>query len=76
MQCLTLEGAKELFAKELAIINSTFVHVALKKYRYTSMNTLMYFQYKYLKYSLCSVGIQFEVYKFTLYMDNESIVFY
>ncbi len=76
MQCLTLEGAKELFAKELAIINSTFVHVALKKYRYTSMNTLMYFQYKYCKYNLSNIGIQFEVYKFTLYMDSELIVLY
>jgi hypothetical protein len=34
----------------------------------------MYLRYKYFKYSLWSIGIQFEVYKFTLYMDNESIV--
>jgi len=35
----------------------------------------MYLQYKYLEYSLCNIGIQFEVYKFTLHMDSESIVF-
>ncbi len=36
----------------------------------------MYLQYKYLKYNLCNIKIQFEMYKFTFYMDNESIIFY
>jgi hypothetical protein len=36
----------------------------------------MYLQYKYFKYNLCSIGIQFEIYKFTFDMDNESIIFY
>jgi hypothetical protein len=57
MQHLTLVGAKELSVKELAIINSTLVYVALKKSRCMNLNTLMYFQYKYFKYNLCSVGI-------------------
>jgi hypothetical protein len=51
-QDATFVCAKELFAKELFIINSTFVHVI-----HVSLNTLMYFQYKYFKYSLCSIGI-------------------
>ncbi len=71
-----LTSAKELFVKELAIINSTFVHVTLKKIRSISLNTLMYLQYKYFKYSLCNIGIPFEVYKFTLHMDIELVVFY
>jgi len=36
----------------------------------------MYLQYKYFKYNLCSIGIQFEIYKFTFYMDNEFVLFY
>ncbi len=44
---VTFVGVKELFAKKLTIINSTLAHVALKNSRYRSLNTLMYFQYKY-----------------------------
>jgi hypothetical protein len=69
-------GAKELFKKELAIINSTRGHVALKNSRCINLNTLMYLQYKYYKYSLCNNGIPFEVYKFTLYMNSELIILY
>jgi hypothetical protein len=36
----------------------------------------MYLQYKYFKYNLYSIQVQFEAYKFTFYMDSESIVFY
>jgi hypothetical protein len=36
----------------------------------------MYLQYKYFEYSLCNIGIKFEVYNFTFYMDNELVVFY
>jgi hypothetical protein len=36
----------------------------------------MYFQYKYFKYNLCNIGIRYEVYKFTTYMDNELVIFY
>ncbi len=36
----------------------------------------MYLQYKYFKYNLCSIGIQFDIYKFTLYMDNELVILY
>jgi hypothetical protein len=36
----------------------------------------MYLEYKYFKFSLCNIGIQFEVYKFTFYMDSELVVFY
>jgi hypothetical protein len=75
-QYATLVGAKELFAKELIIINSTLAHVTYKNSRCISLNTLMYLQYKYFKYILCSIGIQFEAYKFTFYMDNESVIFY
>jgi hypothetical protein len=46
-QDATFAGAKELFTKE-SIINSTLAHVALKKVRCISLNTLMYLQYKYL----------------------------
>jgi hypothetical protein len=73
-QDVTLTGAKELFAKEWTIIDCVVVHVIKKNSRCIILNTLVYFQHKYFQYSLCSIGIQFEVYKFTFYMDNKSIV--
>ncbi len=64
-QDATFVGAKELFAKKLTIINFAFVHVTYKNSTCISLNILMYLQYKYFKYSLCSFGIQFGVH--TLY---------
>jgi hypothetical protein len=75
-QDATFVGAKELFTKKSVLIKFALAHVIYKNSRCISLNNLMYIQYKYFKYSLCSIGIQFEVYKFTLYMDSELVVLY
>jgi hypothetical protein len=76
-QDATLVSAKELFAKKIQLLSILHLFMKLEKNsKCINLNTLMYFQYKYFKYNLCNIGIQFEVYKFTLYMDNELIVFY
>jgi hypothetical protein len=41
-QDATLVGAKQLSTKELAIMNSSFIHVAYKNFRCVSLNTLMF----------------------------------
>jgi hypothetical protein len=70
-QDATFVGAKELSTKELC-----FVHITYENFRCINLNTFMYFQYKYFEYGLCNIGIEFEVHKFTFYMNNESIIFY
>jgi hypothetical protein len=75
-QDVTLVDAKELFIKESTIINFALTHVTWKNSRCIRLNILMYLECKYFKFSLCNIGIQFEVYKFTFYMDNELVIFY
>jgi len=67
---------KELFAKESIIINSEFAHVTYFFFGCISLNILLYLQYKYFKNSLCNIEIQFDVYKFIHYMDNELVILY
>jgi hypothetical protein len=67
---------KELFAKESIIINFAFAHVTYFFFGCISLNILLYLQYKYFLYSLCNIGIQFDIYKFTHYMDSELVILY